>query len=342
MVKKVKQKKIVWVVSDGIPGHFNQSKGVLFALEILFDLDVYWIDLKLRNSYLRRLLAFILNLNIPKLSKIKYFYRLSLLPNNQPDIVIGAGGNVSYAVAWLARAKCAKNIFCGSLRHLKKDLFDVVLVLEPNMLPPFISLTVSAMPLSQRILSLASKNWVKEHSDIQCVVWTMLVGGDGAGAKYTISDWENLAKQMNLLAEQNNISWFVSTSRRTGVEAERALKGILKPEYIIDTVWWSEQPRQVLHAFLGLSERVYCGADSMSMMMESLAAQRKLVVYHPECFKPDTKFQGVLTHLQKKSFIQLISISEVDRASGVLEKLKVLDYEPSEKLAELLNERLFS
>ena len=74
----MKQKKIVWVVSDGIPGHFNQSKGALFALEILFDLEVYWIDLKLKKSYLRRLLAFILNLNIPELSKIKYFYETIL------------------------------------------------------------------------------------------------------------------------------------------------------------------------------------------------------------------------------------------------------------------------
>lgn len=59
-------------------------------------------------------------------------------------------------------------------------------------------------------------------------------------AKYTTSDWENLAKQMNSLVEQNNISWFVSTSRRTG-RAEKVLKGILKSENIIDAVWWCEQ-----------------------------------------------------------------------------------------------------
>ena len=60
-----------------------------------------------------------------------------------------------------------KNIFCGSLRHLNESLFDAILVLEPDMLKPFISLSVSAMPISQKTLAVHGEVWHAEHPEIQ-------------------------------------------------------------------------------------------------------------------------------------------------------------------------------
>lgn len=77
----------------------------------------------------------------------------------------------------------------------------------------------------------------------------MLIGGDGAGAQYQEQDWMQLAKQMNLLARQHRIKWLLSTSRRTGKQAEKILQQYLNFECIVDVVWWAEQPRAVLHQF---------------------------------------------------------------------------------------------
>ncbi|MGM7369990.1 ELM1/GtrOC1 family putative glycosyltransferase, partial [Acinetobacter baumannii] len=152
MHNQPKSKKTVWVVSDGVPGHFNQSKGVLFALERDFELDVHWIELTLKHKFYRRPLTWLLNCKIPKAEKIHQFYQGDVLPNARPDIVVGAGGNSAYAIVWLSKALGAKNIFCGSLRQLKAELFDAILVLEPDLPKPFISLPVSPMPLSQATL----------------------------------------------------------------------------------------------------------------------------------------------------------------------------------------------
>ena len=120
MTKNDKAKKTVWVVSDGIPGHFAQSKGVLFALEHEFELDIHWIELKLKKSFLRRPMAWLLKSTIPAVEKINYFYQGVVLPQRAPDIVIGAGGNTSYAVAWLARAYGAKKYFLWFFKTFKR------------------------------------------------------------------------------------------------------------------------------------------------------------------------------------------------------------------------------
>ena len=159
----------------------------------------------------------------------------------------------------ISRAYQAKNIFCGSLRHLKAELFDAILVLEPDMPAPFISLKVSPVALDQTVLQQQAEQWRKEHPDVEHKLWSMLIGGDGAGAEYTDEDWINLAKQMNLVARQQGIKWLLSTSRRTGAAAEKLLQQYLNFEYIADVVWWSEVPRTVLHQFIAVSDRVYCG-----------------------------------------------------------------------------------
>ena len=338
-----KPQKTVWVLSDGVPGHFNQSKGVLFALQHLFELNVHWVELKLQHRFLRRPLSWLLNSKIPDLNKLHYFYQGDALPEQSPDIVVGAGGNTAYAVVWISRALHAKNIFCGSLRHLNAELFDAILVLEPDLPKPFISLDVSPMPIDQQVLARQAEQWCNEHAQVDRPLWTMLIGGEGAGAVYQETDWTLLAEQMNLLAQQHGIRWLVSTSRRTGEQAEQRLKQLVKSDVIADAVWWSESPRQVLHAFLGLSERVYCGADSMSMMMESISAMRPLVVYYPEKFHPDQRFDGVLKRIEQRELVNVKSISELSCLNQNSEKkLNTLKYEPSEKLAELLEDRLFS
>ena len=341
MHEQQKTKKTVWVISDGVPGHFNQSKGVLFALERDFELDVHWIELKLKHKFYRRPLTWLLNCKIPKAEKIHQFYQGDALPSGRPDIVVGAGGNSAYAIVWLSKAFGAKNIFCGSLRQLKAELFDAILVLEPDLPKPFISLPVSPMPLSQATLQQHGKQWHSEHPHVEQPLWTMLIGGDGAGAQYQQQDWVQLAKQMNLLARQHRIKWLLSTSRRTGQQAEKILQQYLNFECIADVVWWAEQPRAVLHQFLAVSTRVFCSADSMSMLMESVSAMRPVVIYLPEHWQPDEQFGNVLKRLEADHLIHISPITQLSQIKDSEDKLKPLKYEPSEQLAKLLKERLF-
>jgi mitochondrial fission protein ELM1 len=335
------QPKIVWVVSDGIAGHFNQSKGILLALDSQFNLEVHWLDLRLKRSFYRRMLSLLLNHFIPPIQYLSWFYQFNSLPVGQPDMVIGAGGKSAYAVAWLARAFQAKSIFSGSLRQLKSNLFDAILVLEPDLPPPFMSLQTSPMPINQQKLAEAAEAWWANHSSSKAKHWALLIGGDGAGAQYQPNDWQQLAEQLNALSEQYDVQWLISTSRRTGEVAEQILKQVVNPTFIDDAVWWSEEQRPAIAAFLGLSEVMFCTVDSMSMIMESVSAMRPVVVLEPAVFEPDDKYAAAIGRLEQQKRVQRLKFHHVAHHLA-FSNLEIMTDEPSvklgQRLAKLFNE----
>lgn len=334
-----KPEKVVWVISDGIPGHFNQSKGILLALEHLYSVKVQWIELQLKSGIYRRVLSGLLNWMQPSITLLSFFYR-GQLPSGTPDLVIGAGGKSMFAVAWLGQAFAAKTIFAGSLRQLKPALFDAVLILEPSSQPPFISVQTAPMPISQSMLKQAAKTWRAEQLSSDQPLWAMLIGGDGAGARYQQNDWQTLAMHMNALAAQHGIQWLVTTSRRSGASAEQILKQTLKPELLADAVWWSEAPRPVTSSYLGLSEKIFCSVDSMSMIMESVSAMRPVIAVTPQHFLPDQHFQSALDRLQQQNLLLQSSITKLEASSSKVLQLKPLDEEPLTKLAGKLQTNL--
>ncbi|XID75722.1 ELM1/GtrOC1 family putative glycosyltransferase [Alkanindiges sp. WGS2144] len=335
----VKPTKVIWVISDGIPGHFNQSKGILLALEQLYSLRVEWVDLRLRSGIYRRILSWLLNHSRPALNLLSWFYR-GQLPSGKPDMVIGAGGKSAFAVAWIGQFFAAKVIFAGSLRQLRPELFDAVLILEPSTQTPFISLQTSPMPINQPILKQAADAWLAEHNQPEKPLWAMLIGGDGAGAHYQDSDWQNLALHMNTLAEKQNIQWLITSSRRTGNDAEQVLRQHLNNAFVADAVWWSDMPYPVTSAYLGLSEVVFCTIDSMSMMMESISAMRPVVAVKPEYFVPDDNFQQAIDRLKQQQLIASCKVIELSQSSSYIFALKPLESEPSITLAQYLADRL--
>lgn len=339
--------KTVWVISDGIPGHFNQSKGILLALEQLYDLNVEWIELYLKSGIYRRVLSWLLNCCVARQVQlstglISFFYR-GKLPSGQPDIVIGAGGKSMFAVGWLGQALAAKTIFAGSLRQLSPALFDAVLVLEPDLQPPFMTLQTSPMPISQSLLQQAAARWQAEQPQLHSPekpFWAMLIGGNGAGASYQEGDWYNLALQMNSIAEKHGIQWLVTTSRRTGSSAEHVLKQHLNASLLADAVWWSEAERPVTSAYLGLAQVVCCTIDSMSMIMESVSAMRPVIAVMPQQFKPEHNFQQAINRLQQQNLLLQAEMSQLGMSSNAAFQLQPLKLEPATQLANQLKTQL--
>lgn len=331
--------KTVWVISDGIPGHFNQSKGVVLALQYLFATEVCWVEVRLKSGIYRRLLSFLLNhFNLP-LGFFSIFYT-GTLPEQRPNIIVGAGGRASFAVSWLGKAYQAKTIFAGSLRQLKPELFTAVLNLEPHSHPAIMTVSVSPMPINQQVLKHAADTWRGAHGQPEATLWAMLIGGNGAGAHYQDSDWQMLAMHMNRLAEKNNIQWLITTSRRSGKSAEQVLRQSLNPLWVAEAVWWSEAPRPVTSSYLGLSQVVYCTVDSMSMIMESVCAMRPVVVVKPQQFTPEANFQKALDRLQQQKLLLQAGIGELEAREVNRLQLKPLDQEPLQALASRLQPRL--
>lgn len=339
MSKPVKR---VWVVSDGIAGHFNQCKGLLQALELEYTLEVHWLEYRLRSGLLRRLLRYWLNRHAGNLSYagLSACYRHFYLPHDAADLIIGAGGKSMYAVAAVAKMLNMPSVFVGSLRGLNPALFTAVLVLEQHPEPQYITVETAPMPVDPTQLQQAAQAWRAQHVAENGRLWAMLIGGDGAGAHYSAQDWQDLAEQMQKISDQHRVRWLLTTSRRSGAMAEQLLKRHLNPHIVADAVWWHSEPRKVMAAFLGCAEVVCCTAESLSMLTEAIVAQRPVLALHPAHFRPDERYANALHALENRRRLAVSAIVDSHLASSTVGRLQPMTQSPQQILLQQLQRQL--
>ena len=306
--------KEVWLISDELPGHVNQAKGLVAMLEESTDIGVIKIVKgSLRYKWLRLFLRYFLNRSNQKISQLLVtFAYLPIDIVSSPSLIISAGGNTSFLNVFLAKKHHCPNIFIGSPRHLSPNLFSALLTLEKveGAVSNIVMDIAPTLVDPEKTKKIGDK--FKEKKQLDNKLWGMILGGDGAGFYYTLEDWQLLAAAMTELAERNEIKWLLTSSRRTGGVAERDLKMLIPEEVLAYVVWYNHTPEKVLSAFLGASERVFCTADSMSMIADSISSGITTTVIKPIKCKPNKKYGNVLKNYQSKNLIDLVNISDLD------------------------------
>ena len=312
------QPRAVLVLSDGRPGHFNQAKGIVRALELIGPVDLEWAEVRLRFGFLRRPLKWLLNSFFRPLPLwlLRGFYRLPRLRHKRPDVIVSAGGKTSFLNAALARRHNARNIFAGSLRGLSAELFSAVLTLEP-IAGANSNLVVELAPtvIDPAEVRAAGEGYCRDKGLGDAPLWAMLIGGEGAGYGYTADDWRRLAKGMVALAETYRIKWLLTTSRRTGKEAEKILEGSLPEGILADAVWYGRDPRKVMTAFLGAAEVVFCTEDSLSMLTEAIAAGRPVISLAPKHSASDRRYTEALERLAGRKLLHRVALEQLGQAA---------------------------
>jgi mitochondrial fission protein ELM1 len=330
--------QIAWVLSDGRPGHYNQSAGIVRALQHLGPIEVEWLDVKLRIGFFRQVLKWLLNGDHFMLPDwlLKLCHRLPPLPIRKPDMIVSAGGKTSFLNAALAQKFSCKNIFAGSLRGLSDTLFSAVLTIEPIVgAERNIVLDIAPTVITLDEVIAAGMGFRQQRGLENVKLWAMIIGGDGAGYKYEEDDWTQLAAAMVELAAKYHIKWLVTTSRRTGVNVEAQLKKILPDGVIADSVWYSTDPQKIMLAYLGASELVFCTEDSMSMIAESIASGRAVITLSPRDKTPEKRYTEALQRYVDKLFICRLNIESTKNNSmeKTIQTLKPLSVATNKVLA---------
>lgn len=332
----------VWVVSDGKPGHYNQSRGVVLALQRLGPVEQSWINVRLRSGLWRVPLTLLLNL-VPgalRVFPLAWACEHDPLPVARPDVIVVAGGRAVFAAILLARSTGAALVYCGSLRRLAPRHFTAVLTLERQAdHPANVVVEFPPMPVDRDDAARRGAELRARLSAGATPLWAVLVGGDGAGFSYDDADWRALARGMSERARAVGARLLVTTSRRTGADADALLRAEFDPAVLADAVWYSVAPRAVLAEYLGAASRVYCTADSMSMLMESIVAGRPVYAMRPRACRPDARYRAVLGRLAAEHRVVRVDIDRLAQPPGE-EDFRCLPADPLDTLASLLASRL--
>lgn len=289
-------------LSDGRPGHFSATAGMLEALAALTAAEVVRLEVRLRAKALRPLLATALRLvaRLPAGRRagaarraLALGYRADRPWPARAEAVVSTGGDTLYANALLARATGARNLFCGSLRGVDPGEFTRVVTNrsadDPHAIPTAVVLETAPMPKPPPRPAPAG-------ADRPPLV-AVLVGGDGGGYAWREADWRALAATLEA-ADRAGLRLLLTTSRRTTPAAEALLaEAAAGWRHLERAVFWHRRPEKTVADFLARADLILVTADSATMITEAVLAGRPVLLLAPAEARPPARYRRFLDQL---------------------------------------------
>ena len=298
----------VWLLSDGVPGHVNQARGLLYWMAKQRELDVEEVSVRLRAGTLsRQILTVWIERSMDHVRGLKWAYAIDY-PVEPPDLIVSAGGNTAFANVLLQRRFEVPNVFIGSGRRLSGKIFSAHLTLEPTGGSTNVVMTLSPSNIDALAVAEAGRTWRQETISSNRPLFCMACGGNGAGVRYRVRDWTRLGIWMSRIASELDIRWLVSTSRRTTSTGESALRAAIADSALAYAIWWHQRPEPIFQTLLGAADCNFVTHDSMSMINECISAEKPLVVVQGGRGGPDTRYTNVLNKFTQLGFCVRIQV----------------------------------
>ena len=302
--------KKILIVSDGIPGHFNQSKGVALMLSETYECNIAINEISWRFYALRSactlIAKFLLRFNIKNIAR-SILWMYSPVNIQGYDLVIAAGGNTMPVSAAIKLAYSVPVIQLGSPRGLHSSMFSALVTVEKYFdHPSNIVATVSPNLYSPALCSVAAqKDNFAEHI-------LFLIGGEGTGYSYTTNEWESMLTAIQALGSKTSLPITVVTSRRTPPEIEDLLQARLKNILSNFSAWFHHGDKNFnLAALLGSATNIFVTEDSTMMISESISSGKPVTTLYPSNIKSPKRYENHIFKYAQLGLIQRSSLHEL-------------------------------
>ncbi len=237
---------VVWFVSDGKPGHENQTRGLIHALGDLIAVESITIPQLSLFQALRAVFTRQLPTTVNKDE-----------PRQKPDLIIGAGHS-THLTLLMARHISGGRCIVLMKPSLPRQLFDLCLIPEHDG----IGESNNIITTRGAINTIQPSN----HHDDRCGL--ILVGGPSKHHGW--NEPALLQHIQQLITQSPEINWTLADSRRTPAAGKYALSQLsgdnihYQPAEKTESNWLPEK--------LANSAHVWVTEDSMSMIYEALTS----------------------------------------------------------------------
>jgi len=194
-----------------------------------------------------------------------------------PRLVIAAGGR-SAAPALAIRRKNHGRTVVVQIQDPKipPERFDLMIVSDHDKVRgPNVMVSLGAVhPVTPAKLAAAAETWAPRLAHLPHPRVAVVIGGDNGVYRLTPAIMTGIADQLAALV-QAGAGLMITTSRRTGAEAEAILRAKLEgPAVEI----WSGGVENPYFGYLGLADHILVTADSVSMITEASASGKPVHV----------------------------------------------------------------
>lgn len=200
-----------------------------------------------------------------------------------PDIVLSSTRRTAPIARYIKKQRPnIKLIQLGHIGHTGIKEFDLIFTPEHDknkLRAPNIHYTIGCPHfITKEKLENAYKEWIEKFSHLPHPITAVIIGGAIKGHPFSIENAEELAKSVAHLKETEGGSLLITTSRRTGVDAEKKIMSYLEkyPHYAY--LWGSKDANPYL-GFLACSDNLVVTGDSVSMCSEATATEKDLRIF---------------------------------------------------------------
>lgn len=336
----------ILVLSDGKPGHYNQSLGIIDRFDNIYTQTIQIKFKKKWRDNLLRVFGYIFGgLRIANWlikSVLKWgLERQSadeLLNAKDFDLILSTGSSVASPNLLMSKMIKAKSVVCTRPSPLGIRRFDLAILPEhsrPCKIPKNVVMTFGVPnrinPKSARSagLDLSEKYNISDKRIIG-----VLLGGDDPYYRIPADMASNLGDILLDICEQINSQIAITTSRRTDNSAEGILKSKLKDDPACCFFVSAKESNQggVVQGILGVSSVTIVTEDSFSMVCESASSGKKTIILNVERKKkkPYSRREKVYKLLVEQDYARRSDLQNL--------KTNLIDYMNDRSKPKVLND----
>ena len=297
--------KLVVILTDGIRGHVNQSRGVAMWLSKYTGAEIMELEIPelmgVKKSKARMAASRLLGGNRRKArdwlamaegeSVIRTVGRwLAERDIREGDasslIILSAGSMPSFyniALGYIWRCTC---ITLMTPSVIGTEPFDFAVVPEhdyPKDLTNIMTTVGAPNLIVREELGTVAQSLLREFPPVHDRRWGVIIGGDDKNYRITPAWIQRNVGRIFSEAERSGIDLYIATSRRTSLEAESALKRIAANCGMVRFVLYaSEDPLNPVPAILGACDEIFATDDSINMVSEAATAGHRVVLLRTE------------------------------------------------------------
>lgn len=332
--------KAIVILSDGIRGHLNQSRGITGWLSKMTGAEILELEVPLlKNAVKLRARSEAKGLAAGNkrdardwINKFEgeslvrqvgqWFAERNIYEGSREVLLISAGSAAApynLALSYIWRCACATVMTPSGLGT---DPFDFAIVPEHDYPAPKSNVFVTLGSPN----SVVKEDLVKEGEQLLADFpsaagkkWSVLIGGDDAN--YSIgAAW--IEKNIGLIlrsAEIEDADLYITTSRRTQPAAAEALKklagGTERIKYLLIA---AEDPINPIPAMLGFSNEVFCTDDSVNMVSETVTGGHCVILMRAgRKYGPKMLLQKITSWLAERDAVSHASVWGVPKFDRV-------------------------
>ena len=269
-------KKNIWILTDNRIGSKHQAEGIADCL----DKTVFQaIEKNLVYTRLAALPNFIRSKTLIGLDKPSK----DSLAAPYPDVVLSSSRRTAPVARWLKKQN-PKTILI-QLGHIgRTGIKDFSLIFAPKhdknkCHAPNIRYTIGCPHfITADKLNEAHQKWQEKFARLPRPLTAVIIGGAIKKHKFSLENAENLALAVKNLKDREGGSLLITTSRRTGAEAEQKIMSILDsyPHY---AYLWGAKDENPYLGFLACADNLVVTGDSVSMCSEATATRKPLRIF---------------------------------------------------------------